>query len=120
MTENLVRAFLRRRHEQHEHERGAWNTQQIGTVHERQQLPDADLIAHAPGFPGPAYEMEMQRRLKAAITELTSELVNFRMSSDEAASRIERLTRWLVGFTIALTVLTVAVVILTAVLLAKG
>jgi len=62
----------------------------------------------------------MQRRLKAAITELTSELVNFRMSSDEAASRIERLTRWLVGFTIALTVLTVAVVILTAVLLAKG
>jgi hypothetical protein len=82
-------------------------------------VPDTDLIARAPGFPGPAYEMEMQRRLKVAITELTSELVSFRMASDAAASRLERLTRWLVRFTVALTVLTVAVVVLTAVLLTR-
>ncbi len=119
VADNPVRTYLRRRRTQREDERRAWHEQQIGTVRERQQVPDADLIARAPGFPGPAYEMEMQRRLKVAITELTRELVSFRTSSDVAASRLERLTRWLVRFTIALTVLTVAVVVLTAVLLAK-
>jgi hypothetical protein len=120
VAENPVRAFLRRKQKQRKDERRAWHEQQISTVRERQQTPDADLIARAPGFPGPAYEMEMQRRLKVAIIELTSELVSFRTSSDAAASRLERLTRWLVRFTIALTVLTVAVVALTAVLLVKG
>ncbi len=123
VADNPVRTYLRRRRTQREDERRAWHEQQIGTVRERQQVPDADLIARAPGFPGPAYEMEMQRRLKVAITELTRELVSFRTSSDVAASGLERLTRqrgrWLVRFTIALTVLTVAVVVLTAVLLAK-
>jgi len=42
-------------------------------VHERQRLPDADLSANAPGILGPADWMEMQRRLKVAIAELTGQ-----------------------------------------------
>jgi hypothetical protein len=120
MTENSVRAFLRRQHERGERDRKAWQEMHKGIIQDRQQVSDADLIATAPGIPGPQHEMEMQRRLKEAIGELTGELVKFRTASDEAASRMERLTSWLVGFTIALTILTVVVVILTAVLLGKG
>jgi hypothetical protein len=120
VTANGVRAFLRRQHERSERDRKAWRESHKAVVQDRQQVPDADLIANAPGIPGPQYEMEMQRRLKAAVVELTGELVKFRRASDEAASRMERLTRWLIGFTIALTVLTVVVAILTAALLAKG
>jgi hypothetical protein len=120
VTENSVRAFLRRQHERSERDRKAWQELHKGIVQDRQQISDADLIASAPGIPGRGHEMEMQRRLKASIGELTEELVKFRTASDEAASGMERLTRWLVAFTIALTILTVIVVILTAVLLGKG
>lgn len=120
MTESGIRAFLRRQHERSERDRKAWQEWHRGVVQDRQQVPDADLISSAPGFPGPQHEMEMQRRLKAAVVELTGELVKFREASDDAASRMERLTRWLVGFTIVLIILTIVVVALTAVLLATG
>jgi hypothetical protein len=120
VTENGVRAFLRRQHERSERDRKAWQEWHRGVVQDRQQIPDADLIASAPGIPGPQHEMEMQRRLKAAVIELTGELIKFQGTSRETASRLERLTRWLVGFTAVLAVLTVAVVVLTALLLAKG
>ncbi|SRR6266571_9214137 len=64
-------------------------------------LSDAELIAQAPGFPGPGHEMEMSRRLKDSVELLTAELVTFRTSpedaaarSDAAAGRLVRLTRW--------------------------
>lgn len=61
------------------------------------------------------YGLEMQRRLKVATKKLTDELVTFRQSAEAAARRsetsavkLERLTRWLIGFTVALVALTVA------------
>jgi hypothetical protein len=118
VTEKGIRAFLRHRQQKNERDRKAWENQHRAVVEDRQHIPDAELIASAPGIPGPQHEME--RRLKAAVVELTGELVNFRETSDGAATRMERLTRWLIGFTVALTALTVVIVVLTAVLLAKG
>jgi hypothetical protein len=57
--------------------------------------------------------MEMQRRLKGAVAVPTAETIKSRESA-------ERLTRWLIGFTIALVVLTLAIVALSATLLAAG
>jgi hypothetical protein len=76
-------------------------------------LSDVELIASAPGIPSRSHEMEMQRRLKEAIAVLTTETIKSRESA-------ARLTRWLIGFTIALVVLTLAVVALSAALLATG
>jgi hypothetical protein len=53
--------------------------------------------------------MELNRRLKAAITGLTAEAIAARESSEKTARR-------LVWLTVALVVLTVALVILTVVL----
>jgi len=89
-------------------------------------LADNELLGLA-GRRTDIYEMEMQRRLKSAVLDLTAELVTFRESSeaaarkaDEAAGRLMRLTGWLIAFTVALVVLTVVVVVLTAYLLQKG
>jgi hypothetical protein len=61
----------------------------------------------------------MQRRLKDAVVALTAETIKARESSDAAARKLERLTRWLIGFTATLVILILAVVILTAVLAAE-
>lgn len=85
-----------------------------------QEVDDFDLIATAEGENIPLHEMEMQRRLKGAIADLTTETISARDSADAAADRLIRLTRWLIAFTIALVVLTVAVAILSGFLLVKG
>ena len=109
------------------------------------KFPDELLVGIAALPNSPRHEIEMQRRLKdsvealtaetiksresaerltsqldTSIGTLTAELVTFRTSSDAAAGKLERLTRWLIGFTIVLVVLTLAVVALTGLLAANG
>lgn len=101
----------------------ARQAQQAAEIRRLAQLSDEDLIAVTPAntsLSRPLPQMEMDRRLKNAVEALTGELVTFRESSDAAAGKLERLTRWLIGFTIVLVILTLAVVLLTAVLAAKG
>jgi hypothetical protein len=110
-----------------------------------ENFTDKQLVGISARQDSSRYAIEMQRRLKdsvealtaetiesresaerltgqldASIGTLTAELITFRTSSDAAAGKLERLTRWLIGFTIVLVVLTLAVVVLTAVLAAKG
>lgn len=49
------------------------------------EMSDEDLIASAPGFPGPHHEMEMQRRLRNSVERLTAELVTSRAAAAEDA-----------------------------------
>lgn len=65
-------------------------------------------------FPGPGYQMEMDRRLKAAIIELTGEIVTFRQSSDLAAGKLARLTNVLIALTAMVVILTVALILRAA------
>jgi hypothetical protein len=105
---------------------------------------DIDVVGRSTTDDRQYLALEMQRRLKVAtenltaeevrsresserligldtsITGLTAEIVAFRTSSDAAAQKLERLTNWLIGFTAALLVMTVVLVILTAALVAKG
>lgn len=96
-------------------------------------LGDWELVARIKD-PDVKLQVEMNRRLKDTTKANTAELVSFRKSADAAArrsedaaaragasaARLERLTRWLIAFTVGLVVLTVAVVALTAVLAARG
>ena len=109
------------------------------------RVPDEQLVGISALPDSPRHEIEMQRRLKDSVQALTAEtinsrksaeqltgqldhsigtltaeLVSFRASSDAAAGKLERLTKWLIGFTVVLVVLTLAVVVLTAVLAVKG
>jgi hypothetical protein len=74
-----------------------------------QGLPDAELIASAPvrtGLDRPDHEMEMQRRLKESVVALTAE------------SRKARV--WAAWGTGAMVALTIALIVLTVALLVKG
>ena len=66
-------------------------------------------MASAPGFSGPNFELEMNRRLKEVIGQLTTESIAFRESSDGAARRLSRLTNVLIALTVVLVVLTVII-----------
>jgi hypothetical protein len=102
---------MQRRKREEERSRQAQRDQNIETARQRQQVEDAELIASAPGFPGPAYEMEMQRRLKVAITDLTGEIVTFRESSDRTGNRVMWLTAGVVVLTVVLVALTVVLAV---------
>lgn len=120
MTDNPLRAWAHRHQRMKEQEWRQWQTRQVGHAQQLSQLRDEELIGRAPGFPGPHYEMEMSRRLKTAIENLTTELVTFRESSDKAARKLSRLTNILIAFTAVLVALTVALVVLTIMVAAKA
>jgi hypothetical protein len=120
MTDNPVRAWAQRHQRAKGLERQQWQAQRVNHAQELRKLSDAELLARAPGLPGPHHEMEMNRRLKAAVEKLTVELVAFRGSSDAAARKLWRLTNVLIGFTAALVALTVALVIVTIIVAAKS
>jgi hypothetical protein len=126
VTEEGQPSVLERWHRELARSEGARRDQNIKPVRDRQEIDDADLIAAADGMPPPYHAMEMQRRLKVTVNELTAELVSFREAagaaaakSDKQAARLVSLTRWLIGLTVGLLLLTVAVVVLTAVLTAR-
>jgi hypothetical protein len=120
MTDNTLRAWAQRHHGAKEQERQNWHARQVDHARELSKSSDVELIGRAPDFPGPHHEMEMNRRLKAAIEKLTTELVTFRKSSDVAARKLSRLTNVLISFTAALVALTVALVVLTIIIARKG
>jgi len=127
----------RRRRQQNEaRERQA--AQSVESARQLGALTDAELMATAPGFPGPRHEMEMQRRLKDAVEMLTDEIVTSRESSerqsgqlDDSLSRLaaevitsressDRLAKRVVFATYVLVALTLVLVALTIVLAAKS
>ncbi len=73
---------------------------------------DHELIGMTPEGAQNRAPVEMNRRLKAAIEKLTTELVTFRVSSDNAARKLWWLTIVLICFTAALVALTVALLVL--------
>lgn len=113
MAENKLRSWLGQRQLRNEQWRRDVDAQHLDGARQRGHLSDEELIARAPGFPGPGYQMEMERRLKDAITDLTRETVAARKSSDRTARR-------LVWLTVVLVVLTAALVALTVVLAVRG
>jgi hypothetical protein len=83
----------------------------VDSVNQLAQLGDAELIATAPGLTNETHQMEMSRRLKVAIQELTGETVAARVSSDRASARIAWLNVLLVLLTAALVALTVVLAV---------
>ena len=86
---------------------------QLERTRQLAQMSDEVLIATAPGPADMRSPMEMDRRLKVAIMDLTTETIAARRSSDRAARR-------LVWLNFAVAVLTAALVALTVVLAVKG
>ena len=80
-------------------EQRRWREEQIERALALQKLTDYELIGTAPGPKDDRYPMEMTRRLKGAIGELTDELKAFRSSSDRLARRVVYLTAVMVIFT---------------------
>ena len=109
MIGNRLRAWRQSSKRKEQRFRQAAHAQHVESINQLARLGDAELIAQAPGIPSPSHEMEMNRRLKAAIGDLTGEIVTFRESSDRASRRIF----WL---TVGIAVLTAALVALTVVL----
>jgi hypothetical protein len=109
VADNKLQAWFAGRTRRNEQWERAVAEQHLEGVRQRGGFSDEELIAKAPGFPGPGYQMEMERRLKDAITELTTQTVAARKSADRTANR-------LVWLTIVLVVLTAALVALTVVL----
>jgi hypothetical protein len=68
------------------------------------ELSDVELIATDPSIPGAKRQMEMQRRLKAAIDALTVETVRGRKVSTWLAVIIAALTAVGVALTVVLAV----------------
>jgi len=77
------------------------------SVNQLGKLSDAELIAKDPGIPNVSHQMELDRRLKVAITDLTTETIDARKASDRTARRL----MWL---TIVLVILTAVLVALTS------
>jgi uncharacterized Zn finger protein len=79
--------------------------QGVSNVRGLRGLTDDELIAQAPartGLSQPHHEMEMQRRLKDAIVELTTEARRSRRSSDRWSLIIVVLTAVIVALTVVL------------------
>jgi hypothetical protein len=60
----------------------------VDTVNGLAHLSDAELITTKPGFGNVTHEMEMIRRLKAAIETLTGETIAARQSSERVSARL--------------------------------
>jgi len=85
--------------------------QRLDGVNQLAGLSDAELIATAPGIPNESHRMEMVRRLKEAIVNLTAVTVAAGQSADRASARILWLNVFLVLLTAALVALTVVLAV---------
>jgi hypothetical protein len=83
------------------------------------ELTDEELVGHMQhrGRHEIGIPVEMSRRVIVSNGELRRAIDQFRDSAEESSNRLETLTRWLVGFTVALVVLTLGLVALTVVLI---
>lgn len=82
-----------------------------------ESLSPRDLIKAAPGPNDAPNEMEMQRRLIEAVDRLTGELVMFRDAAGGAAEKSDQAATRLVRLTWVIAVLTAVVIALTGVLI---
>lgn len=74
-------------------------------------LPDQEVIAFQPGPSDDRHLMEMIRRLKVAVENLTGEVIASRQSADRLAGRVVWLTAIAVVLTAALVALTVVLAV---------
>ena len=99
MTEGLNKEQLRDRNNR------------IEAARQLQQIADHEPIGTAPGPQDDRYPMEMMRRLKAAIGDMTAKLEAFKASSDQLARRIVALNGILVCLTLVLIALTIVLIV---------
>jgi hypothetical protein len=129
--------YTERQQEKQKRAEQARRAQNLETAERLAKMSDADLIATAPGFPGPHHEMEMNRRLKDAVEKLTGEITVFRESSERLTGQLdasvasltaetiatressERAGRRVFWLNVVLVVMTAALVALTVVLALK-
>jgi hypothetical protein len=111
VAENRVQAFFRQRRRKDEQLRQAVQAQHLDSVNQLASLSDAELIATDHSIPSVTHQMEMSRRLKVAITELTKETVTARKSSERVGRLLILLTAVLVALTVALVALTVVLAV---------
>jgi hypothetical protein len=104
VAENRVRAYFRQRRQKSEQWRRAVQAQHLDSVNQLASLSDDELIATDHSIPSVTHQMEMNRRLKAAITELTRETVAARKSSELVGRLLILLTAVLVALTVILAV----------------
>jgi hypothetical protein len=82
-----MRQFIQRRKAQ-EREFRAWvDAQNLNDVNELAGLSDAELIATTHAIPSQNHQMELMRRLKVAITELTRETIAARAAGTSQVSK---------------------------------
>lgn len=106
-----IRQFRQRRKAQEREFRARVDAQNLNDVNGLAGLSDAELIATTHAIPSQNHQMELMRRLKVAMTELTGETIAARVSSDRASARIWWLNVLLVLLTAALVALTVVLAI---------
>jgi hypothetical protein len=103
----MLRRHVQRRKLKEQQFRARVRAHNVSSVEGLAALSDAELIATAPGIRTDTHELELSRRLKSAIEELTAETIAARESSDRASARIAWLNVLLVLLTAALVALTV-------------
>lgn len=101
---DAIRARLR----EHHRKTGQWRqgvaAMRLDGVRKLSDVPDDELIATDTSIPSAQHQMEMQRRLKVAIERLTGETVAARKSANRAALAVIVLTAVLVALTVVLAV----------------
>ena len=108
-----MQAWLGRRRQQDREWRTQVRAQHIESINQLAELSDAELIATAPSLANETHQMEMSRRLKSAIQDLTYETIAARKSSDRTAARLILLSIVGVILTAALVALTVVLAVRT-------
>jgi hypothetical protein len=111
VAQNRIQAFFQERARKNAQWRQAVDAQNVVRAREREHVSDTDLIATAPGIPNVTHQMELDRRLKVAIEDLTAEVVTSRKSADRLARRVVWASWILVALTVALVALTVVLAV---------
>ena len=75
VADNIVRTWLKRRRRENEQWRHDVAAQHLHSVNQLANLGDAELIASSPSIQNVTHQMEMDRRLKVAIVDLTTETI---------------------------------------------
>ena len=108
---NPLRSWYTQRRRKQEQWHRDVDAYHLATVRQREEISDEELIAREPGIPGAAHPMEMNRRLKAAVIELTGEVVASRRSADRLALRLLWVNYLMAAMTAALVALTVVLAV---------
>ena len=107
MAGNPLRAYFKWQQRENEQMRQANADYKRNRVREIEQVSDAELIATTPGLTDESHSMEMSRRLKVAVENLTGEVITSRESADRLARRVVWLTAIIVVLTATLVALTI-------------